>query len=110
MPILLQAQPIVVRERRDGRAGEQVPFVGQVDEVDAPALAEFRLDADESKELLTAYGTQISRYKNLGFVKLKEQFISDYTNWIQKESAGYRVMEKDVRSWFERKIPLKARE
>ena len=74
------------------------------------ALAEFRLDADESKELLTAYGTQIGRYKNLGFVKLKEQFISDYTSWIQKEAAGYRVMEKDVRSWFERKIPLKVRE
>lgn len=69
------------------------------------ALAEFRMDADESKELFNSYGA-LKRYRGLGFAKLKEVFISDYTAWIEKEAAGFRVMEKEVRSWFERKIPL----
>lgn len=70
------------------------------------ALAEFRLDADESKEMLNSYGTQIKKNRGLGFVKLKEGFLSDYIVWMEREASGYRVMEKDVRSWFERKIPL----
>ncbi|OGH55684.1 MAG: hypothetical protein A3G34_01280 [Candidatus Lindowbacteria bacterium RIFCSPLOWO2_12_FULL_62_27] len=69
------------------------------------ALAEFRMDADESKELFNSYG-QIKRYRGFAFAKLKETFMSDYVTWVLKEAAGYRVMETDVRMWFERKIPL----
>lgn len=71
------------------------------------ALAEFRMDADESKELFNSYSMHIKRNRNLGFVKLKEMFITDYTAWIEKEAVGYRVMEREVRTWFERKIPLR---
>ncbi len=70
------------------------------------AIAEFRIDADESKELFNSYSADIKRNRNLGFVRLKEAFVSDYVTWLGKEAAGYRVMEKDVRAWFERKIPL----
>lgn len=70
------------------------------------ALAEFRMDADDSKELFNSFGSDIKRNRGLGFAKLKELFISDYSAWIQKEAQGFRVMEKDIRSWFERKIPM----
>lgn len=73
------------------------------------ALGEFRMDADETKELFNSYGS-LKRNRNMGFMKLKEMFISDYTTWMEKESAGFRVMETDLRTWFERKIPLKTRE
>ncbi len=81
-------------------------YPDKIDTAILSALAEFRLDADESREVLTSYGTEIKRRRNLGFVKLKESFITDYITWIQKESVGYRVLDQDVRAWFERKIPL----
>ena len=42
--------------------------------------------------------------KTRSVVKVQQRLMTEYVTWIVKESQGYRIMEKEIRNWFEQYI------
>ncbi len=68
------------------------------------AVVEFRIDIDEEKKVMYSYN-QIKEYAGIksGWA-LRQRFVKDYTIWMLSESKGYRLLSRDVRTWFEHEI------
>lgn len=70
----------------------------------ATAAIEYRLDVDEDKKILTSY-QKLSNYKTIrSFIALREKLTSDYIKWMTSEYEGYKVLNKEIRQWFEHEI------
>lgn len=73
----------------------------------ANAFVEFHWDMDaQDKTLRESYG-EIKIYKKLSITKLKTQLSKDYIVWATKESKGWKMLDKEVRGWFQAKIARK---
>jgi tetratricopeptide (TPR) repeat protein len=70
----------------------------------ATAIIEYRLDVDDDKNLLTSY-QKLPQYKAIrSMVALRANLTRDYIKWMTSEYQGFKVLEKEVRNWFEHEI------
>ena len=70
----------------------------------ASGFLEYRLDADEDKNLLTSYN-KLPRHKDVkSLIRLKGELTKDYVTWMTSEYNGYKVLAKEDRKWFEQEI------
>lgn len=66
------------------------------------AIISYIIHNDDSGAVLRTYGTlfpTISKTDNNG---LRQKLINSYTKWVTTEYKGFKVLEKDERSWFSR--------
>ncbi|MGQ9630669.1 MAG: hypothetical protein ACUVXI_10205 [bacterium] len=63
-------------------------------------LVDYRLDCDEEHELRDTYATETKQMR-LGIAQLKDRISKDYTLYVMKEAKGYKVLDKEVRKWFQ---------
>jgi hypothetical protein len=47
---------------------------------------------------------QIKIYKKLSVTAMKTQLAKDYVAWATKESKNWKVLDKEVRAWFQTRI------
>ena len=67
-------------------------------------MIEYRLDVDESKQLLDSY-MKLPRHTGVKSVfHLKNELTKDYITWMTSEYRGYKNLASDVRKWFEHEI------
>lgn len=70
----------------------------------ASGVIEYRLDVDEDKTLLTSYN-QLPEMKAIrSTLQLRTHLVKDYITWMTSEYAGYRILPKSIKEWFEREI------
>ncbi|MGA1865489.1 MAG: hypothetical protein ACMUHX_10540 [bacterium] len=67
------------------------------------ALVEYRWDVDEAGDLKGSY-EKLNKNKNLFTSQIRDNFFKDYILWITRECQGYKILDKDVREWFQWKI------
>jgi len=68
------------------------------------AVVEYKLDCDEDRVLLASYN-KLKDYAGIRSIfALKEKFIKDYIAFMTQETAGYKVLTKEVRQWFEHEV------
>jgi tetratricopeptide (TPR) repeat protein len=75
-------------------------FLGSI----ANAIVEYRLDVDGEKNLINSFWKMDENKDLKSIFQIKNKFVKDYIAWIVSESKGYKVMDKEVRKWFEYEI------
>ncbi|MBI4615978.1 MAG: hypothetical protein HY720_20340 [Planctomycetes bacterium] len=73
----------------------------------ASAAINYRDDVDRQsgdREMLNSF-RETKEVRDLrSSIKIQNRLMDEYVNWIVKEAAGYQVMEKEIREWFEEHI------
>jgi tetratricopeptide (TPR) repeat protein len=70
----------------------------------AYGMIEYRLDVDETKELLTSYGKLPQHSGTKSVFSLKNDLTKDYITWMTLEYRGYKSLRGETRKWFEHEI------
>ncbi|MBI4575239.1 MAG: hypothetical protein HY722_03145 [Planctomycetes bacterium] len=80
----------------------------------ASAVIMYRDDVDgqfNERRLINSYGSEVPDNKAVRSRKeLRERLTRDYLVWATKEAAGYAILTKETRAWFERNIAPKKRD
>ena len=70
----------------------------------ASGIIEYRLDVDEDKLMLTSYN-QLPEMKGIkSTLQLKSHLTKDYITWMTSEYAGYRILVRSAKDWFEHEV------
>ncbi|MEW6202855.1 MAG: cyclic nucleotide-binding domain-containing protein [bacterium] len=82
-----------------------VPLISpkSIEESVANAFVEFHWDMDEDKSMRESF-EQIKIYKKLSVTAMKGQLAKDYVTWATKEAKDWKVLDKEVRAWFQTRI------
>jgi len=75
-------------------------FIGSI----AAALIEYRFDVDDEKTLLNSYSKLPGCRGVKSTYRLKGMLTKDYIAWMTSEYKGFRVLDKDVKKWFDHEI------
>ena len=75
----------------------------------AYALGTFRWDSDEDLKLRTPYG-QIKDYRNLSTIAMAQASYRDYSIYMTREKAGYRVLASNVHKVFDQILKYRPEE
>ena len=73
----------------------------------ASAVIQYRIDVDRhvnDREMIRSFWDLKEMKKTRSVVKVQQRLMTEYVTWIVKESQGYRIMEKEIRNWFEQYI------
>jgi len=70
----------------------------------AYGMIEYRLDVDETKELLTSYNKLPQHAGVKSIFHLKNELTKDYITWMTSEYSGYKNLARETRKWFEHEI------
>ena len=70
----------------------------------ATAIIEYRLDVDIDKNLLTSYQKLPEQKGKRSLYALRSSLTKDYIKWMNSEYFGFKVLDKDIRDWFEHEI------
>lgn len=81
-----------------------VPQAGDFMTSIATAIIEYRLDVDVDKKLLTSYQKLPEQKATRSMYALRSSLTKDYIKWMNSEYFGFKVLDKETRSWFEHEI------
>ena len=70
----------------------------------AYGMIEYRLDVDESRQLLASYNKLPRHADQKSIFHLKNELTKDYITWMTSEYRGYKNLAGEVRKWFEHEI------
>ena len=70
----------------------------------AYGMIEYRLDVDETKQLLTSYNKLPQQAGVKSIFNLKNELTKDYITWMTSEYRGYKNLARETRKWFEHEI------
>ncbi len=73
----------------------------------ASAAINYRDDVDRQsgdREMLNSFKDTKEVRDIRSTIKIQDKLMAEYVAWIVKESAGFQVMEKETREWFEEHI------
>jgi len=75
-------------------------FMGSI----ATGIVEYRIDVDEEKKMMHSYQKTPENKTVKSIVTLRANLTKDYMRWMTSEYAGFKVLSKDSRLWFEHEI------
>lgn len=83
-----------------------IDFANKLEDSVIHAITIFKWDMDETRELRDAFA-ELKPYRGKSFVELQQGLFREYHTFVTKECRGYRVMDKEIRDWFQWKIAPK---
>jgi hypothetical protein len=74
--------------------------VNNVDKTITYALASFRWDSDEDRNIKNGYENNIKENRGKSIIELNNSFYKDYFIYLTKEKKGYRVLPRETSKAF----------